>query len=137
MTIDSPFVRPAPALEGLAGLRNQQKLGIQAVVDVRRAIDVLQSLPQVDGDRIGLLGFSGGGKTGAIAAGVEPRLKAVVLVSAGAPSLKTFVDASPPSVRPQVRAILGPTDPSRYIGKTKGKVLIQIGRRTRSCRRST
>ena len=126
MTIDSPFVRPSPTLQGLAGLRNERNLGVQAVVDVRRAIDVLQSLEQVDGDRIGVLGFSGGAKTAAIAAGVDPRIKAAVIVSGGAPALEAFVNASPPAVRPQVRSILGPTDPALYIGKAKGTLLVQI-----------
>ena len=126
MTIDSPYVRPAPTLQGLAGLRNERNLSVQAVVDVRRAIDVLQSLKQVDGDRIGILGFSAGAKTAAIASGVDPRLKAVVIVSGGAPTLQSFVNASPEAVQPQVRSILGPTDPTRYVGKAKGKMLIQI-----------
>jgi dienelactone hydrolase len=126
MTIDSPFVRPAPRLEGLAGLRNERDRSLQAVVDVRRAIDVLQSLKQVDDDHIGILGFSAGAKTAAIATGVDPRLKAGVIVSGGAPTLDAFVNASPPAVRPQVRSILGPTDPTRYIGNAKGKLLIQI-----------
>jgi dienelactone hydrolase len=126
MTIDSPFVRPSPTLQGLAGLRNERNLSVQAVVDVRRAIDVLQSLKQVDDDKIGLLGFSAGAKTAAIASGVDPRIKAAVIVSGGAPTLASFVNASPPSVRPQVKTILGPTDPTRYVGKAKGKLLIQI-----------
>ena len=127
LTIDSPFVRPGPKLDGLAGLRHERDLSDQAVVDVRRAIDVLRSLKQVDGDRIGILGFSAGAKTAAIAAGVDPRVKAAVIVSGGAPKLDEFVNASPPAVRPQVRSILGPTDPTRYVGKAKGKLLIQIG----------
>ncbi len=126
LTIDSPFVRPGPKLEGLAGLRNERNLSDQAVVDVRRAIDVLQSLKQVDGDRIGILGFSAGAKTAAIAAGVDSRVKAAVIVSGAAPNLNEFVNASPPAVRPQVRSILGPTDPTRYVGDAKGMLLIQI-----------
>jgi dienelactone hydrolase len=87
---------------------------------------VLQSLKQVDDDRVGLLGFSAGAKTAAIAAGVDQRIKAAVIVSGGAPKLEPFVQASPPAVRKQVRAILGPTDPALYIGKAKGRLLLQI-----------
>jgi dienelactone hydrolase len=126
MTIDSPFVRPSPKLEGLTGLRRERDLSTQAVVDVRRAIDVLQSLEQVDDDRIGILGFSAGAKTAAMAAGVDPRIKAGVIISGGAPKLESFVQASPARFRKQVRAILAPTDPALYIGKAKGKLLVQI-----------
>jgi dienelactone hydrolase len=128
LTLDSPFVRPGPTLTGMAGVRHERDLGAQAVVDVRRAVDVLQSLPEVDDERIGLLGYSAGAKTGAIAAGVDPRLKAVVLVSGGAPSLDAFVSVVPQSLRGQVRNLLRGTDPSQYVGDAKGALLLQIGR---------
>jgi dienelactone hydrolase len=128
LTLDSPFVRPSPQLRGLAGIRHERDLGVQAVVDVRRAVDVLESLPQVDDDHIGLLGYSAGAKTAAIAAGVEPRLKAVVLVSGGAPSLDAFVRNAPASLRAQVRPLLRVTDPGRYVGHAAGALLVQIGR---------
>ncbi len=48
--------------------------------DDRRCVDVLQSLPEVDGERIGCFGLSGGGwRTGHLAA-AEPRIKASCLV---------------------------------------------------------
>jgi dienelactone hydrolase len=128
LTLDSPFVRPGPTLSGLAGVRRESDLGVQAVVDVRRAVDVLRSLPEVDDDHIGLLGYSAGAKTAAIAAGVEPRLEAIVLVSGGAPSLDAFIRAAPPALRAKVRPLLQVTDPSRYVGEAKGALLLQIGR---------
>jgi dienelactone hydrolase len=48
--------------------------------DDRRCVDLLQSLPEVDGDRIGCFGLSGGGwRTGHLC-GSEPRIKASCLV---------------------------------------------------------
>lgn len=44
----------------------------------RRAVDVLQSLPEVDVDRIGVIGHSLGGHNALFVAAFEPRLKAVV-----------------------------------------------------------
>ncbi|MBI5385137.1 MAG: alpha/beta fold hydrolase [Verrucomicrobia bacterium] len=44
----------------------------------RRAVDVLESLPQVDRERIGVLGHSLGGHNALFAAAFDPRLKAVV-----------------------------------------------------------
>ena len=55
----------------------------QYVVDLRRGIDLLQSLPQIDGRRIGFIGHSYGGAVGGWLAGVEDRVKTYVLVSAG------------------------------------------------------
>jgi dienelactone hydrolase len=128
LTIDSPFVRPRPTLTGMPGIRQERNLQVQAIVDTRRAVDVLDSLPYVDKSRIGLLGFSAGAKTAAIAAGVDPRFKAVVLVSGGAPPIESFVDTAPRKFRGQIRPLLASVDPYRYVGKTHGKLLIQIGR---------
>lgn len=63
----------------------------QYVVDLRRGIDLLQSLPQIDGRRIGFVGHSYGGTVGGILAGVEDRIKAYVLVSAGGGSWRQDV----------------------------------------------
>ena len=128
LTIDSPFVRPRPTLTGMPGIRQERNLEAQAVVDARRAVDVLASLPYVDKDRIGLLGFSAGAKTAAVAAGVDPRFKATVIVSGGAPPVESFVDTAPAKFRCQIRPLLASIDPNRDGGKAKGKRRIQIGR---------
>lgn len=47
--------------------------------DVLRSIGVLQSLPEVDPQRIGIMGGSGGGAVALFAAALEPRLRAVVI----------------------------------------------------------
>jgi hypothetical protein len=45
--------------------------------DVQRAVDYLQSLPFVDGGRVGMAGHSYGGHTTIFAAGLEPRIRTV------------------------------------------------------------
>jgi cephalosporin-C deacetylase-like acetyl esterase len=55
----------------------------QAVLDIRRATAWLGSREEIDADRLGLFGISLGGITGALVAGVEPRLKHVCLLLAG------------------------------------------------------
>ncbi len=56
----------------------------QAVADLRRAIDALDSLPMVDATRVAFAGFSLGAMVGAIFCGLDPRPGAVVLALAGA-----------------------------------------------------
>jgi dienelactone hydrolase len=51
------------------------------VVDARRALDALQQLHDVDGARLGVLGFSLGAQTAAILAGVDGRVRAAALAS--------------------------------------------------------
>jgi dienelactone hydrolase len=53
---------------------------IQAVIELRRAIDVLQSLPMVDPKRIGYVGHSYGAQWGAILSATDKRLKTCVLI---------------------------------------------------------
>jgi dienelactone hydrolase len=48
--------------------------------DDRRAVDVLASLPEVDPKRIGCLGLSGGGYRSTYLTGLEPRIRAAVIV---------------------------------------------------------
>lgn len=53
------------------------------VRDVMRSIDYLQTLPFVDGERIGSMGISGGGTTLMYTAALDERLKANVISGAG------------------------------------------------------
>jgi dienelactone hydrolase len=45
----------------------------------RRALDVLETLPEIDATRIGFAGFSTGAVLGGLLAGIDPRFKAFVL----------------------------------------------------------
>ncbi|MBC8291055.1 MAG: alpha/beta fold hydrolase [Planctomycetes bacterium] len=51
---------------------------MKAIHDNRRAVDLLQSLPDVDPDRIGVIGHSLGGHSAMFTAAFEPRLKVIV-----------------------------------------------------------
>jgi dienelactone hydrolase len=55
---------------------------IDQTIEVRRALDLLLSQPEVDAHRIGFVGHDYGAMFGAIAAGVERRVKAYVLMAA-------------------------------------------------------
>lgn len=56
---------------------------VQTVIDLRRAVDYLQSRADIDGKKIGYLGFSQGGLIGGTLLGVEPRITAACLAIAG------------------------------------------------------
>jgi len=51
---------------------------MKAIWDNIRAVDLLQSLPEVDGERIGVIGHSLGGHNAMFTAAFEPRLKVIV-----------------------------------------------------------
>src|SRR6202035_5361007 len=54
-------------------------LGVQ-VYDNRRAVDYLRARPEVDGDRLGITGASGGGNQTMYAGALDERFRAVVPV---------------------------------------------------------
>ena len=54
-----------------------------SIIDLRRAIDFLSTVPEVDARHVCVVGGSFGAVVGAIFAGVEPRINAVVLISGG------------------------------------------------------
>jgi len=55
----------------------------QTIIDHRRALDLVETIAEIDSDRIGLLGGSMGAILGALLAGVDDRIKAAVLVGGG------------------------------------------------------
>ncbi len=130
LTITEPSTSlPAAQVTGAALLTRTRDAQVRDVVAVRRAVDVLQSLPSVDPKRIGYVGWSSGAKTGALVAASEPRVKALVLLSAGADRLSAFVKAAPPRLKGSTRRILGSIDPIRYIAWARpGSVLLEDGR---------
>jgi dienelactone hydrolase len=132
LVVDSPFARnPNRQIPtGLDGIRNERDLIVQNVVELRRAVDVLQDQPQVDDDRIGFLGFSAGARTGAILAGVEDRIDAYDLLSGGSAPVESFARAAPPELRDDVSQILGEVDPIRLVrGSAPASMFFQDGRR--------
>ncbi len=109
-------------------LRDYRDSVVADVVAVRRAVDLLSERPEVDPDRIGLVGWSAGARTGALVAGVEPRLAAAVLMSAGSVDVDSYVDQAPAGLRDQLRTTLDEVDPLRWIGHAAADgLLLQNG----------
>lgn len=102
---------------------------IQTVIDLRRAVDYLETRPEIDVDRIGYVGGSMGGILGAIFIGVEPRIKAAALIVAGG-NMSLMIRESQhytmPAIREYLRRegisyedlqkMLDPIDPINFIG---------------------
>jgi len=62
--------------------RQDVRGSVQYAVDLRRGLDLLETLPEIDPGRIGFVGYSAGAWVGAYLAGVEDRIDAYVLMSA-------------------------------------------------------
>jgi dienelactone hydrolase len=77
-------------------------LVIQQMKDMRRSIDYLVSRPDIDDEKLAFYGWSWGGRLGAIALAVEPRLKVGILNQAGLQHLK-FDETSVLNYLPRVK----------------------------------
>ena len=75
---DGPDAKGRDLLHKKAVLTGRTLMGLE-VAKLRRAVDYLETLPEVDAQRIGIYGLSKGGHYTLYTAGIEPRLKAVVV----------------------------------------------------------
>ena len=74
-----PFVRPISA-----DAEDAAEAHVRYVTDLRRGLDVLRSLPEVDDGSLGYVGYSWGGFVGGYLAGLQEPVRAYVLTYAGA-----------------------------------------------------
>jgi dienelactone hydrolase len=130
LVVDSPNARGDVQLpRGTAGLRVERDLVVQNVVELRRAVDVLEQQDEVDPEKIGFLGFSAGARAGAVLSGVEDRIAAYDLISAGSAPVAEYVRLAPPEAREDVRELLTQIDPIRHVrGAAPAKLFFQNGR---------
>jgi fermentation-respiration switch protein FrsA (DUF1100 family) len=77
---DNSFPNYASLQDLAVGISSQMEA---TVVDERRGLDYLDERPELDHGHFGLLGFSLGALLGGVLGGVDPRLKAAILVSGG------------------------------------------------------
>ncbi len=122
--------RGATALpKGIQGVETAANNDVESVVEVRRAVDLLRSLPYVDKDRLGYVGWSAGARTGAIVAGIDHRIRAFDLLSGGAAPVGFYLVRAPKNMREKLKGLLTKTDPLRYAPHAAPSVLLfQDGR---------
>ena len=139
ITAPSATARAVPrAARQRPRLRRQARLEERDVIAVRRGIDLLRRRPDVDPSRIGYVGWSAGARSGAILAGVEPRLRTVVLMSGGATPISSYAARAPASLRPTIRRYLGDRRPAplRTAAQPRPGCSCRTAGATRWCRAS-
>src|ERR687894_2138540 len=91
VALDAPFARRGG--EPLRFTEADSAEQVQLMTDLQRAVDLLVARPDVDASRLGYVGISYGGAMGALFVGIEPRLKAGVLVVADGGLVSHFTGA--------------------------------------------
>jgi dienelactone hydrolase len=120
--------QPQPSA-GMEALRANSALEVKCVKEVRRAVDLLQSLDAVDGEQIGYVGWSQGARMGALISGIERRIKAFDLIAGGAAPVSLFLNQAPAELRPELREIFEKTDPLSHVAQAApAALLFQLGR---------
>jgi len=103
---------------------------IQTIVDLRRAVDYLETKPEIDMDKIAYVGGSMGGILRGIFIGVEPRIKAAALLVAGGnmslmiresqhytmPAIREYLEKENICYK-ELQKFLDPVDPISFIDK--------------------
>jgi dienelactone hydrolase len=118
---------------------NDREAYIQAVIDLRRGIDLLQSLTIVDPKKIGYVGHSYGAQWGAILSATDKRLKTCVLIGGVAegadiwnspdPDLAAYKSKIPPETLKKYIETTRVLDAIRYVPyAAPTPLLLQFGR---------
>ena len=130
LLVDYPWVRPAPwrrNLQFFGKAEEDHEAYVQAVVDLRRGIDLLSVRPGVDPSRLAYIGHSFGAQWGALLSAVDDRIKAAVLMG-GAPDLAAVFresdepeivglrESTPKEAMEKYLRVNAPTDAIHYIG---------------------
>ncbi|MDC3378937.1 acetylxylan esterase [Planctomycetota bacterium] len=106
----------------------------QAVLDVIRAGDLLRAMPEVDSERVGVLGVSLGSFVCSVARGVDPRLRRSVLILGGgdlgsvvrtADEVREVLDKSGVDPEELAEALL-PYDPITFAGRVPTEDVLMI-----------
>ncbi len=143
LMIDYPWVRPAPwrvpLSNGVEQPEHDRDTEIQAVVDLRRGLDLLASRSDVDPKRIAYVGHSYGAQWGAILSAIDKRLKTAILmggVRSAAdiylrnpdPDLAAMRAKTPLPTIENYLALVGVLDAVRYVPHSRIPLLFQFAR---------
>lgn len=114
---------------------------IQTILDWRRGIDYLQTRPEIDMDRLALVGASMGGILGGVLTALDERIKAAGLLVAGGdwgslimksqiPQAVKIRQLVPNLTEESVSQLMDPVDPLHFIGRISPRpLLMQNGKK--------
>lgn len=124
---------------GAVGGANERDKMIKMVIEFRRGVDLLLSRRDVDAGRIGFVGHSTGGRGASILAGVEKRIKSIVIMASQIsateawrsndnPRIVKLRESVPKETFEQYLDAIAPVDAIHYVKHaTPTTLLLQFG----------
>lgn len=131
LLIDAPFTRRDGRFMAF-GQRDYDEQ-IQFMVDLRRGVDLLQSRPDVDPERIGYIGYSYGAALGGLLAGIDKRVKAFVFAVGDGGLVEHYSNPTPANdvsgeVSPEMfkrwQELMDPIEPMRFVAHAAPSALL-------------
>jgi dienelactone hydrolase len=145
LLVDYPWVRPAAWRKKLKLLEDPEtdhRAFVQAVIDLRRGLDLLAARSDVDPQRLAYVGHSYGAQWGAILSAIDPRLKGAALVGGVPDAAAIYRDNDDPDVvemrahtprekRDAFLKVYDRTAAIRYVPHAAAPLLFQFARHER------
>lgn len=143
LMIDYPWTRPAPwrvpLSSGVDQPEHDRDVQTQAVVDLRRGLDLLTSRTDVDAKRIAYIGHSYGAQWGAILSAIDKRLKTAILMGGVREAADIYLRNPDPDLAAMRQkagmaklenylAVVGTLDAVRYVPHSRIPLLFQFAR---------
>lgn len=127
LLVEAPWARGEAWGRTLGQPESDRGAFINIAIDLRRAVDLLISRPDVDANRIGYAGHSFGALFGGVLSGVETRIQAFVLL-AGTGSFTDIAVLSMPFLQGEAleayRQAMTRIDPIYYVGHAAPSALL-------------
>jgi len=136
LLIDAPASRPEPWTKSpYQYLEADRDIRVQTVIDVRRGIDLLLARKDINPKRIAFVGYSAGGTIGGILAGIEKRLKTIVLMAPSGSEIEYWREPNNPAAEDLKKRLtpekfelyvksLEAVEPINYIGRAAPAALL-------------
>jgi len=103
---------------------------VQNAVDLRRAVDLIDSRPDLDSTRIGYLGFSMSTFLGVQFVALEPRVAAACFALGGAGLFHAFASQADPATRTDLDLVASLVDPLHFAGTIAPRPVLQVNSET-------
>lgn len=93
-----------------------------SIIDYRITLDYLQTRKDIDGRRIGLVGYSMGSQYGAILGAVDERIRAALLCVGGDPVRLMFLNSVPKERQEEIEFVSA----SNYVGHLRSRPILML-----------